>query len=412
MSQNFLKILAPAGDWACLRTAVKAGADCIYIGVENFNMRSTGAKNFPLKDLQEISKFCHENDTKIYITVNTVLYNADLSKMEQVIQKAKEFDYDGIIVSDIAAMEYAKSINMPMTISTQLSVSNIESVRFFSKYADRIVLARELTLEQIGDIVKQIEEEKIVGPKGELVEIEIFGHGAMCVAVSGRCSMSLYCYNSSANKGECTQVCRRAYKVKDLETGKELKIDNNYIMSPRDISTIGMLPEILKAGIKVLKIEGRARPPEYVDTVVRCYKEALEAVGDGNYSKKLVEEWNKRLGTVFNRGFSTGMYMGRDIKEWAEGPGNQSGVKKHFLGKVLHYFPKKKVALIRVQGEHGAKEMDPCLITGNKTGLVKLQLENMVIDNKKVSEVKQNDEFTIQVPNIVRKNDEVYILMW
>ena len=256
---KIFKLLAPAGDWECLQTAIKANSDCVYLGIANFNMRSTGAKNFQLEDLPKIAKLCKKHDVETYLTVNTVMYNSDLAVMKKIIKAAKDSGFNGVIVSDFAAIQYAKKIAMPMTISTQLSISNIEAVKYFSKYANRIILARELTLEQVKAIIKQIEEEKIKGPNGKLIEIEIFGHGALCVAVSGRCNMSLYCYDKSANKGECTQICRRAYKVTDLETGIELKIDNNYIMSPKDLSTIGFLPEIINSGVKILKIEGRGR---------------------------------------------------------------------------------------------------------------------------------------------------------
>lgn len=403
------KLLAPAGDWECLRAAVQAGANCVYLGISNFNMRSTGAKNFEIKDLKKISKYCQSNNVETYLTVNTVLYNSDLKKMQKIIKSAKDADFNGVIVSDFAAIQYAQEIKMPMCISTQLSVSNIESVRFFSKYSDRIILARELNLEQIKEIVEQIKKESITGPNEKLVEIEIFGHGALCVAVSGRCNMSLYCYNSSANRGECTQVCRRAYKVEDLETGQELKIDNNYIMSPKDLCTIGFLDKIIDSGVKVLKIEGRGRPPEYVDTVIRAYRKAIDAIEKETYSKKLIKELNKELETVFNRELSTGLYMGRNYDEWAKGPGNQAKTKRVFVGKVLHYFSKKKIALIEITANVKLKEGEECLITGKTTGLLRFKLDNMVINDKVVKTAEQKEQFTIKVPQKVRKNDNVFL---
>ena len=405
-----LKILAPAGDWECLRAAINAGADSIYFGISNFNMRSTGAKNFQLKDIPKIAKLCKENNVESYVTVNTVMYNSDLEKMKEIMNSAKKNECNGVIVSDFAAIQYAKEINMPMCMSTQLSISNIEAVRYFSKYANRIILARELSLGQVKEITEQIKKENIKGPNGELVEIEIFGHGALCVAVSGRCNMSLYCYNKSANRGECTQVCRRAYKVTDLETGQELKIDNNFVMSPKDLSTLGLLPEIIASGIKVLKLEGRGRPPEYVDTVVRAYREAIKAIENDNYSLKLVEKLNKNLKTVFNRGLGTGMYLGRDINEWAKGAGNQSTNKRIFVGKVLHYFTQKKVALIEVQAKVDINDNDDCLITGPTTGLVKFKIKNAVINNEKVKKIKQKQQFTVKTEEKVRKNDNVFLL--
>ena len=405
------KLLAPAGDWECLRAAVNAGADYVYLGISNFNMRATGAKNFDLKDLPKIVEHCKKNDVNTYLTVNTVLYNSDLPKMRRIIEQAKQSSINGIIASDLAAIQYAKKIGISSSISTQLSISNIESVKFFSDYADRIILARELTLEQVKEIIRQIEEENIKGPKGELVEIEIFGHGALCVAISGRCNMSLYCYNSSANRGECTQVCRRAYKVQDLETGHELKIDNNYIMSPKDLCTIGFLDKIIDSGVKVLKIEGRGRPPEYVDTVVRVYKKAIQAIIQEQYSKNLIKELNKELGSVFNRGLSTGLYMGRNYAEWTNGAGNQAKTKRVFVGKVLHYFPKKEVALIENTSNLVLKQGQECIITGSTTGIVRVKLQNMIVANKKVNSLKKGQQFTMKIPQKVRKNDNVFVIV-
>jgi U32 family peptidase len=407
---KLMKILAPAGDWESLRAAVEAGADSVYFGIQNFNMRSTGAKNFSITDLKEIVDYCTQKNVETYVTVNTVMYDSDLSKMRDVIEKAKDSGCNGVIVSDFSAINYANKIIIPVCISTQVSVSNIEAVKFFAKYAKRIILARELNLEQIKKITEAIEKEKIRGVDGNLIEIEIFAHGALCVAVSGRCSMSLYCYDSSANKGECTQVCRRKYKVTDFETNQELIIDNNYIMSPKDLCTVGLLPEIVDSGVKVLKLEGRGRPPEYVDMVVRCYKEALKHIAEGSYSQKIVKNLNKKLETVFNRGLNTGMYMGRKVDEWAKGAGNQASFKRVFLGNVLHFFPKKRIALIKILGNVNIKEGEECIIIGKNTGIVKFKLENIHVDEKVVKNVGKNTEFSIKTPKIVRKNDEVYIL--
>ncbi len=404
-----LKILAPAGDWECLRTAINAKADSVYFGIANFNMRSTGAKNFKLEDLPRIAKLCQKNNIETYLTINTIVYDNDLQKMKKIIKSAKENNCTGVIVSDFAAIAYAKTIKMPVCISTQMSISNIEAVRFFAKYSHRIILARELTLKQVASIVKKIKEENITGPNGKLVEIEIFGHGALCVAVSGRCNMSLYCYDSSANRGECTQVCRRSYKVTDVETGHELKIDNNYIMSPKDLCTLGLLPEIIDSGVQVLKLEGRGRSPEYVDIVVRVYKEAIEAIVDERFDENLKKRLYKKLESVFNRGLSTGLYRGRTFDEWAQGPGNQATEKREYVGKVLHYFPQKKVALIKVETKINLKEGVDCFIIGCNTGLIRFKLKNMIIDEKKVVNVKQKEEFTIQIKQRVRKNDQFYI---
>ncbi len=409
-AKNF-QLLSPAGNWESLRAAANAGADNIYFGIQDFNMRSRGAKNFALEDLSEISQFCKKKKVDTFLTVNTVLYDSDIKRMKEIVDEAKKNNVSGVIVSDFAAIQYAHKINMPICISTQMSISNIEAVKYFSQYADRLILARELSLEQIKDIVKKIEKEEIKGPSGQLVEIEVFGHGALCVAISGRCNMSLYCYNSSANRGECTQVCRRAYKVIDLETKQELKIKNNYVMSPKDLCTIGMLDKIIDSGVKILKIEGRGRTVEYVDTTTRIYKEAITAIQDGEFTTKKIECFNEKLDNVFNRGFGTGMYMGRDYNEWATGDGNQAKEKRVFVGKVLHFFSKKKVALVKVSTDVEIKQGQRCLIIGNKTGLVDFKLNDMVIDNQKVQVVKQYQEFTVKAPSTVRKNDDVFVIV-
>lgn len=404
-----IKLLAPAGNWACLRAAIKAGADSVYFGIADFNMRASAAKNFSVKDLPKIVKFCQKHGVETCLTVNTLMFDSDLSIMRKVIDAAKKAGCSGVIVADVAALEYANSVKMPSFISTQVSVANIEAVKFYSKYSDRIILARELSLDQVKAIVEQIKKEKITGPSGKLVEIEIFAHGALCVAVSGRCAMSLYNYGSSANRGRCAHACRREFIVTEVETGKQLKIDNHYVLSPKDLCTIGMLPDIVDSGATVLKLEGRGRPPEYVDTVVRCYKEALEAIVDGTYSKPKVAGWNKRLGTVFNRGFSQGLYMGRQWDEWAKGSGSQATMERLQVGKVVHYYPKAHVAEIEVLADITVKEGEKCLITGDKTGLVKTEFKGMQLDEDKFDKVKQGMLFTMKVPEKVKKNDEVYV---
>ena len=406
---NAFKILAPAGNWSSLKTAVEAGADSVYFGIADFNMRATASKNFQMEDLPEIAKYCGEKNVETCVTVNTIMYNSDLETMRKVIDATKESGCSAVIVADVAALMYANEVGIPAYISTQVSVSNIEGIKFFSKYTDRIILARELSLVQVKEIVEQIKKENITGPSGKLVEIEIFGHGALCVAVSGRCAMSLHCYDSSANKGKCTQVCRRQFKVTDIETGKELVVDNNYVMSPKDLSTIGLLPEVIDSGAVILKLEGRGRPPEYVDTVVRCYKEAIQSIVDGTYSEEKVNSWNESLGTVFNRGMSSGMYMGRNWDEWANGSGNQATKEKTLIGRVIHHFPKAEVAYIKVEGNVEVKEGEEYLITGDTTGLVKGVFENMQLDEKSFKSVKQGDEFTIKVNKKVRKGDSVFV---
>lgn len=403
------KILAPAGNWESLRAAVEAGADSIYLGISNFNMRATASRNFQMEDLPDISQYCKENDVEVCVTVNTIMYNSDLEKMQSVMKAVKSSGCNAVIVADIAALMYANEIGIPAYISTQMSISNVESVRFFSKYSDRIILARELSLEQVKEIVEQIKEFDIKGPSGRLVEIEIFGHGALCVAVSGRCSMSLFCYNTSANKGKCTQICRRSYIVKDKETGQELEIDNNYVMSPKDLCTIGMLDKIIDSGVKILKIEGRGRPPEYVDTVIRSYKEAVQSIIDGTYTSEKISRWNEDLKTVFNRGLGVGMYMGRRWDEWANGSDNQARKEKILIGRVLNYYPRIGVVYIKVEGDYSIKEGDEYIITGSRTGILRGVFKDMVLDKKDMPKVSQGEEFTMKIEGTAHHNDSVFV---
>lgn len=403
------KILAPAGNWESLRAAVEAGADSVYLGISDFNMRATASRNFQMEDLSEISQYCKENDVEVCVTVNTIMYNSDLEKMQSVMKAVKSSGCNAVIVADIAALMYANEIGIPAYISTQMSISNIESIRFFSKYSDRIILARELSLEQVKEIVEQIKEFDIKGPSGRLVEIEIFGHGALCVAVSGRCSMSLFCYNTSANKGKCTQICRRSYIVKDKETGQELEIDNNYVMSPKDLCTIGMLDKIIDSGVKILKIEGRGRPPEYVDTVIRSYKEAVQSIIDGTYTSEKISRWNEDLKTVFNRGLGVGMYMGRRWDEWANGSDNQARKEKILIGRVLNYYPRIGVVYIKVEGDYSIKEGDEYIITGSRTGILRGVFKDMVLDKKDMPKVSQGEEFTMKIEGTAHHNDSVFV---
>ncbi len=403
------KILAPAGNWESLRAAVEAGADSIYLGISDFNMRATASRNFQMEDLPGLSQYCKENDVEACVTVNTIMYNSDLEKMQSVIKAVKSSGCNAVIVADIAALMYANEIGIPAYISTQMSISNIESIRFFSKYSDRIILARELSLEQVKEIVEQIKEFDIKGPSGRLVEIEIFGHGALCVAVSGRCSMSLFCYNTSANKGKCTQICRRSYIVKDKETGQELEIDNNYVMSPKDLCTIGMLDKIIDSGVKILKIEGRGRPPEYVDTVIRSYKEAVQSIIDGTYTSEKISRWNEDLKTVFNRGLGVGMYMGRRWDEWANGSDNQARKEKILIGRVLNYYPRIGVVYIKVEGDYSIKEGDEYIITGSRTGILRGFFKDMVLDKKDMPKVSQGEEFTMKIEGTAHHNDSVFV---
>lgn len=405
-----IELLAPAGNFESLRAAIDNGADAVYFGVGKINMRSKAAINFSLKDLKEISKLCRQNKIKTYLTVNTVLYDEELELVKKVIQAAKKNKINAVIVSDAAAMVYAHNIGMSVHISTQLSVSNIEAIKFYSQYADQVVLARELNLERIKNITNQIKKQKITGPSGELIKIEAFAHGALCIGISGRCGMSLFGENMSANRGACRQLCRRKYKATDIETGKSITIDNQYIMSPKDICTIGFLPEFLKTGIFSLKIEGRGRSPEYVATVIKTYRQALDSINNKTYNLKQAKIWEKKLGTVFNRGMSDGYYLGKPLHEWAASSNSQASEEKFFAGTVSHYFPKAKAVEIQLQA-HDIKVGDKFSISGSTTGVVLGKIGSIFSeDEKKINKADKNQLVTIDLDKTVRKNDKFYII--
>jgi putative protease len=408
------EILAPAGSWASLTAAINAGCDSCYLGVAEMNMRASAAKNFELKDLSKIVEYCHENNVKVFVTVNTLLYNNEVDKMRKIVDECKRTGVDAIIVADMATIQYADEVGMSMQISTQLSVSNTESLKFYSRYADRVVLARELTLPQIRKIKDDIIDQDIRGPNGELMELELFAHGALCVAVSGRCSMSLFEADRSANRGRCVQVCRRKFKVIN-DDGKEMVVDNNYVMSAADLCTIGMLPELIEAGADVLKFEGRGRAPEYVDTVISIYKNALESIEEGNYNQKNIKKWREALGVEFNRGQSEGLYRGVKFAKWAGVEGNQAKVEKLQVGKVTNYYQKIGVVEVAVLSKVDVNEGDKFLITGGKTGVVRGTLgdirvfgkEDNLLDKKSAT---QGEVFTFKLSSQVRRSDSLYIL--
>ncbi|MBT4124178.1 MAG: U32 family peptidase [Candidatus Pacebacteria bacterium] len=402
-------ILAPAGSKKSLIAAINAGCDEVFFGIGMMNMRASGAVNFSIDNLKETVDYCHKNGVKVCVTVNTLLYNSDIPEMKKIIDAIAKSGVDAAIVADMSTMQYASEKGVEIHISTQLSISNTESLKFYAKYADRIVLARELRLEQVAQICKDVIDQDIRGPKGELIEIEVFAHGAICVAVSGRCSMSMYCYDKSANRGQCGQACRRKYKITDVNTGQELVVDNNYVMSAADLCTIGMLDKIVEAGVSVLKFEGRGRPPEYVDLVTRTYKQALQSIEEGKYTTKKIEQWNKDLGTVFNRGQSAGFYMGRKMDEWAGGNGGKATKKKVFAGKVEYYYPKIKVVQIKVMGKVEFQKGNEFLIIGDKTGIVKDKFTDILIDDKKVKKAQQGDVITFKLDQKVREEDDFYL---
>ena len=403
------ELMSPAGDFETLNAAIKAGADSIYFGVGRVNMRSRSA-NFEDQDIEQVVETCKKHSIKSYLAINTILYDQDLESAKQLCDKAKQAGVSAIIASDISIIEYANKIGLEVHISTQANISNIEAVKFYSKYADVVVLARELTLEQIKNITYEIKEQNIKGPNKELVKIELFIHGALCVSIAGKCYMSLALYNESANRGECLQACRRSYKVTDEETGDQLTIDNKYVMSPKDICTIGIIDKLISAGISVFKIEGRARGPEYVYTTTKEYREAIDSVENNTYTEDNIEKWRTQLSSVFNRGFwEDGYYLGKKLGEWSGVYGSKATEEKMQLGKVINYFQKYNVAHILVVS-NSIKAGDKILITGPTTGAVYTVAESIFKDDEQAVDAKKGEEITIPVPETVRKNDKVFLI--
>ncbi len=407
-NRNSIEVMAPAGSFESLRAAINAGANSVYFGIEQLNMRARAANNFTTEDLKEIVRICKEHNVKTYLTLNTIMYDHDMSLMKRICDTAKAQNVTAAICSDVAAMSYAKSIGLEVHISTQANVSNFETLKFYSSFADVVVLARELTIQQIRYISDKIKEEQIKGPNGTLIQIELFVHGALCVAVSGKCYMSLATYNSSANRGACLQNCRRSYKVIDEETGDELRIDNKYIMSPKDLCTIGFIDKIIEAGVSVLKIEGRGRSPDYVDTVVSCYNEAIAAHLEGTYTKEKIDFWIKRLETVFNRGFwHGGYYLGKELGEWSGAYGSKASKEKIYLGRAQNYFEKAKVAQFHLE-TNTLEVGDSILITGPTTGVVETKIDSVMVNDKESTTAKKGDIITFKLETKVRENDKFY----
>ena len=404
------EIMAPVGSRESLAAAIQAGAGSIYFGIGQLNMRSHSANHFTIEDLKEIAETCNERGIKTYLTVNTVIYGEDINAMREIIDAAKAANITAVIVSDVAVMVYCRQVGMEVHLSTQLNISNIEALKFYAQFADVAVLARELNMEQVAEIYRQIEEQDIRGPRGELVRIEMFCHGAFCMAISGKCYMSLHDSNRSANRGHCTQICRRSYTVTDNETGNQLEIDNKYIMSPKDLKTIRFIDKMMKAGVRVFKIEGRARGPEYVYEVVTCYKEAIQSVLDGTYTEEKKDKWDERLSTVFNRGFWDGYYQGQRLGEWTKNYGNKATEKKVLVGKVMKYFSKLGVAEIAVEASEIEKEQK-MLITGPTTGIMKFDASEIRYDLKPVEKAEKGWRVSVPVPDKVRPNDKVYKLL-
>jgi len=401
---NKVNILAPAGNFESLMAAVNAGADEVYFGIGDLNMRAAGANNFEITDLKKISKICREKNIRTWVTLNTVVYDEEIEVIKKTLEKIKEAKINGIIAADLAVIKEAKMQKIEVCASTQISISNLETVKILSKWVDRMVLARELNLEQIKKIVEGIKEEKIKGPKGKLIEIEVFGHGAMCVAVSGRCQMSLYTSNLSANRGKCVQMCRRKYEVKDMDSGEELVLDNNLVMSRADLCTIGLLEKLVETGIKTIKIEGRARSADYVDTVVKVYKEALELIGENKYGKEEKEKLIDKLKTVFNRGVSSGFYLRRSTDEWASGENNLATETKKLLGKIDHFYQKINVAEIKLAENNRVNNSDEYIIIGPSTGVYRdkffdIKMEENVLTFKTKQKVRKNDKLFLVTKN-------------
>jgi collagenase len=401
------EIMAPVGSRESLAAALKAGANSIYFGIESLNMRAHSANHFTIDDLHEIAQITAEHSVKSYLTVNTIIYGEDLTLMRKICDAAKEAKISAIIASDVSVLSYCHQIGQELHLSTQLNITNIESLKFYAQFADVVVLARELNLEQVADIHRQIVEQNICGPSGKQIRIEMFCHGALCMAVSGKCYLSLDNLNHSANRGACMQVCRRGYTVKDRETGVELDVDNQYIMSPKDLNTIGFIDKMMEAGVRVFKIEGRARPAEYVLQVASCYREAINAVLDGTYSKEKVDEWNKRLSTVFNRGFWDGYYLGQRMGEWNNRYGSMATEKKAYVGKGVKYFSKLGVAEFKLEAGEICKG-DKLLVTGPTTGALYFTAEEIRYDLDPVEVGEKGRNVSLPVPEKVRPSDKLY----
>lgn len=408
IKRSDVEIMAPAGSYDNLWTAIRAGANSVYFGAPHLNMRSRSSANFSMDDLAEIARICKEHQIKSYLTLNVVMYDEDLPLMRQIVDKAKAAGIDAVIASDIAAIQYAYTQGVEIHISTQLNVSNYQGVKFFAQYADVIVLARELNLDQVKEIYAQIQQDQLKGPKGELIRIEMFCHGALCMAVSGKCYLSLHNYAHSANRGTCLQGCRRSYIVKDKESDDELEIDHEYIMSPKDLCTIGFMDRMLDAGVRVFKIEGRARSAEYVHYVVQSYHQAITSVLDGTYSRSMIDGWMENLSLVFNRGFWNGYYLGQRLGEWSEAYGSVAKKKKIYAGRVTNYFSKIKVAEITVEA-CAVKSDDTLLIIGPTTGYMEIPLDELRNVGGDPVEILDKAVGSIKVPERVRRADKVFV---
>lgn len=405
--QKNIELLAPAGSFESLHAAIQAGANAIYFGVEQLNMRAKSINSFQVDELKEIRSICTEHGVRCYLTLNTIMYDHDMQLLRRILRAVKKEGIDAVIAADFAVLDLCREMKIPVHISTQANISNIESVKFFSSFADLVVLARELTLSQVAAITREIRRKKIRGISGDLMKVEIFVHGALCMAISGKCYMSLHSQNASANRGACTQNCRRPYTVIDKETNTEMEIDHEYIMSPKDLCTIDVLDQVINSGVEVLKIEGRGKGPEYVYTTTRCYREAIDAIHEGTYTQQKVEAWKDDLAKVYNRGFWEGYYLGRKLGEWTPQPGSIATEKKLYVAKGAGYYPRIQVAEFLVESMKLEKG-DTILLTGKKFGVHYLELQDFQVDGKPAIEAKPGDKLTIAVPVVVSKNDKLF----
>lgn len=409
MTEKKVEIMSPVGSYEALYAAIEAGADSVYFGVEGLNMRSRSANNFTIEDLKNIADIASQNGVKTYLTLNTIVYDSELGYMQEILNAAKQSGVSAVIAADLAVISYARSINLEVHLSTQCNITNREAVKFFSQFADVIVTARELSLDKVKDITTWIRENNIKGPSGRTLEIECFVHGALCMAVSGKCYISLDNANQSANRGACLQFCRRPYKVTDLDGGTELMIDNQYIMSPKDLKTLNFLDKVLDAGVRVLKIEGRGRSPEYVKVVTRVYKEAAQAWLNGEWSEDKLEKWNEDLKKVYNRGFWDGYYLGQRVGEWTKKYGSQATTKKTFIGTVTNYFKNISVAEIKIEtGE--LKVGDNIYIMGTTTGVYEDTVEEIRVDLKPTEKTVKGEFCSIATKGVVRRGDKLYLV--
>ena len=410
MKREDFEIMAPVGSLDSLSAALRAGANSIYFGIENLNMRAHSACAFTIDNLHQIAKECRRCGVKSYLTVNTIIYGEDLPLMRNILDAAKEAEISAVIASDVAVMTYCQQIGQEVHLSTQLNISNIEALKFYARFADVVVLARELNMNQVAEIYRQIEEQQICGPSGKLIRIEMFCHGALCMAISGKCYLSLQNTGYSANRGSCLQLCRRAYTVRDRDTGTELDIDNKYVMSPKDLKTIRFLDRMMKSGVRVFKIEGRARGAEYVDTVVRCYDEAIRSVLDGTFTEEKKDAWDARLARVFNRGFWDGYYQGQTLGEWNDRPGSRATERKVYVGRGVRYYSKLQVAEFKIEAST-LSVGDRILVTGPTTGALETEVSEIRFDLKPVDTSKQGQRVSIPIEKKVRASDKLFKLV-